>query len=68
MLSSDKMVTLSKRVRSLLIYKVIAQRPMPSNCNDTDHESIEQNDNEPIWVKSVAPQFNALSSGHGSGF
>ncbi len=67
MLSSEKMVTLSKRVRSLLIYKVITQRPTPSNCNNTDDGSSAQNDDEPVWVKSVGPQFNALSSGHGSG-
>ena len=67
MLSSERMMTLSKRVKSLLIYRIITKRPLPSNCNDARSDSIEQRGNEPIWVKSVGPQFNALSSGHGPG-
>ena len=66
MLSSRSLIRLSKRIRSLLVYKVMVQRPIPSNCNERN--GTECNDNEALWVKSVAPQFNALSSGHGSGF
>ncbi len=66
MLKPQSLVTLSKRIRSLLIYKVLVRRPVPSNSNERGCR--ENNDNEALWVKSVAPQFNALSSGHGSGF